>query len=126
MAKTYTIKLASTEIDKYLKSPFGFKLEPNKLWTEASRNLDGELKATFVGIFPKIQLNFRAMTESELKTVLALLSPASISVTYWDTESATYKTADFYAGDFSYPYFNNDLGLYGDFSVNLIAYKKRT
>jgi hypothetical protein len=125
MAKTYEIKIGSTDISELLK-PGGYKVTPSKLYSDANRTLGGELKATFIGIFPKIELEFRAMSEAEAKALLALLSPASISCNYWDSESGTYKTQDFYTGDFTYELYLRELELYNSFSVSLVPFKKRT
>ncbi len=119
MAKTYEVKIGSTELE--LKS---FEVERNKLWSDADRNMAGELKATFVGVFPKLKLEFSYLTESELKTILGLLEPAVLSVSWWDAKLGNYRTGDFYTGDFSYPYWNKQKGMYAPFTVNLIPYKK--
>lgn len=97
-----------------------------KLFSEAERNLEGDLKATFIGIFPKILLKFRVMTDTEMKTLVGLLDPASISVTWWDEATTGTKTGNFYAGDFDVSLLSKDRGLYNEFSVNLISYSKLT
>ena len=84
----------------------------------------GELKASLIGIFPKIELEFRHLTSSEMKSLLALLKPAVLSVSWWDAESESYKTGNFYAGDFSYSKLHKDLDRYDKFTVSLIPYKK--
>lgn len=124
MAKTFNIKLESTDIDNYIKRG-GLSIEPNKLWLDANRNLAGELKATFIGIFPKIKIDFRSMTEAEMKTIENLLDMAVISVTYWDSGLGATRTADYYAGDYGKPFLDDYSGRYEEFSVNLIPFKKR-
>jgi hypothetical protein len=121
MAKTYLVKISSTELDQYLK---GLTVERNKLWVDADRNLNGDLKATFIGIFPKILLEFKHLTEAQLKTVTGLLEPSSISVSWWDSKAEDYSSGSFYASDYGYPVFNKSKGLYEPFSVSLIAYNK--
>jgi hypothetical protein len=120
MTKTHEIKIGSTKLSG-LKS---YEVERNKLWTDADRNMAGDLKATIIGVFPKITLQFNYLSESSLKTVLGLLEPAVLSVEYWDSYAGTYKTANYYAGDFKVPYFSSTKGLYAPFSVSLIPYKK--
>ena len=118
MAKTYEVKIESTELE--LKS---FEVERNKLWSDAIGTWL-EVESHFVGVFPKLKLEFSYLTESELKTILELLEPASISVSWWDSKLGDYRTGDFYTGDFSYPYWNKKKGMYSPFTVNLIPYKK--
>ena len=31
-----------------------YKVGNNKLWADADRNMDGDVRATFIGVFPKI------------------------------------------------------------------------
>ena len=121
MAMTYTIKLGSTDISSYLKE---YDVERNKLWTDSDRNLDGTLKATFIGVFPKISLGFTYLTEAQLKTLTGLLEPSVISVVWWDSKSGGYKTSNFYAGDYKFPMYDKGRGLYEPFGVNLISYSK--
>lgn len=119
MAKTYEVKIGSTELE--LK---GFEVERNKLWSDADRNMAGELKATFIGVFPKLVLEFGYLDESDLKSLLELLEPASLSVSWWDSKLGNYRTGDFYTGDFKYPYWNKSKEMYAPFTVNLIPFKK--
>lgn len=118
---TYTIKIGSTDISGYLK---GYTVERNKLWTGSDRNMNGDLKATYIGVFPKIGLEFTYLSEANLKTVIGLLDGAVMSVTYWNSVTAGYKTANFYCGDFAYPIFDKSKGMYKPFNVNLISYNK--
>jgi hypothetical protein len=120
MAKTYEVKIGSTALTG-LKS---YIVSRPKLFSEAERTLNGDLKATFIGVFPKITLRFNYLTETQLKAILILLEPASISVQWWDSHSASYKTGTFYAGDFAYPLWRNDVSMYEPFEVNLISYSK--
>ncbi len=117
---TYQVKIGSTELTKLKK----FAVEPNKLWSDADRTLSGDLKATLIGIFPKLLLEFTYMTEAEVKVVIGLLKPASFNVSWWNTDIADYSTGTYYAGDFNYPLFSKEKGLYEPWSVSLIPYSK--
>lgn len=119
MTKTYEVKISSTEL--VLES---YSVERNKLYSSGDRNMAGELKAEFIGVFPKLKLGFTYMTEANLKTLLALLEPATLSVSWWDSYLEDYRTGDFYTGPYEYPYFDKSRGLYAPFSVNLIPFKK--
>lgn len=120
MSKTYEVKIGSTTLTNLR----GYKVSRPKLFAKAERTLNGDLKATFTGVFPKLTLEFSYLTEADLKSLLILLEPASISVQWWDSHSGSYKTGDFYAGDFTYPLWRNDIGMYQPFDVNLISYSK--
>jgi hypothetical protein len=123
MAKTYLVKIGSTTLDGYLESN-GLTVERNKLWTDADRNLNGDLKATFIGVFPKLLLNFTYLTEAQLKTITGLLDPSSFTVSWWNAKIEDYTSATYYASDYSYPVFKKDKGTYEPFSVSLIPFSK--
>lgn len=117
---TYLVKIGSTNLNKLTK----FEVERNKLWVDADRNLSGTLKATLIGVFPKLLLEFGYLTEAEVQAVVTLLEPASFNVSWWDSKTNGYKTGSYYAGDYRYPMFDKTKGLYAPFTVNLIPYSK--
>jgi hypothetical protein len=120
MGMTYLVKIGGTELTKLTK----YAVERNKLWSDSDRTLSGSLKGTLIGVFPKLLLEFGYLTESELKTIVGLLEPASFNVSWWDSRTGTYKVGVYYAGDYSYPLFDKAKGLYEPFGVNLIPYNK--
>jgi len=117
------IEISNTALDGYLKQG-GYKVSRAKLWTDAGRNMAGEMKATLIGVFPKISLEFRHLTRAELTTVTGLLDEAVLSVKWFDAKSNSVKTANFYSSDYEYPVYDGQRELYQPFSVNLIAFKK--
>jgi hypothetical protein len=123
MAKTYLVKIGSTELDGYLKQN-GLIVERNKLWTDADRNLNGDLKATFIGVFPKLTLEFTYLTEAQMKTITGLLDDSSFTVSWWNSKIEDYTSATYYAGDYSYPVFNKEKGTYESWGVSLIPFSK--
>ena len=121
----YTLKINTTDITGYLKSPGGYTTQRAKLWKDAGRNMTGNLLSTFLGIFPKIKLNVRAgLSDSEISTLTTLLDNASFTVQWWDSKSQSYKTGTFYAGDFDIPLHTK--GFYDTFQVSLISFNKLT
>ena len=126
MSISYLVKINTVNITPYLKAPDGFQVEPNKLYDDAGRNMNGDLRATFIGIFPKLYLTFRPTTEAEMTTLLALLNLSSFSVEYYNQATATYKTATYYAGDFKYSYMGKAISMYDSFNVNLIPFSKQS
>lgn len=104
-----------------------YSVQYNKLWKDAERNMAGNISASLIGIFPKLLLSFRdGLTENEVSTIAALLNQDYFSVTYFDPQSKTTKTANCYAGDFELPMLDKTRGLYKTFNVNLIPVSKRT
>lgn len=122
MAITTLATINGTTLSK-IKS---FKVERNKLWTEADRNMAGDLRATFIGLFPKVVVEFGYLTADELKANIALLDLASFTLQWWDAGSETLKSGTYYAGDYATPLFDKTKELYEPFSVNLIPFSKMT
>ena len=103
-----------------------YSVQYNKLWKDAERNMAGNISASLVGIFPKLLLTFRdGLTEDEVSTIASLLNQDYFSVTYFDPQSKTTKTANYYAGDYELPLLDKTRGLYKTFNVNLIPVSKR-
>ena len=103
-----------------------YSVQYNKLWKDAERNMAGNISASMVGIFPKLLLTFRdGLTEDEVSTIANLLNQDYFSVTYFDPQSKTTKTANYYAGDYALPLLDKTRGLYKTFNVNLIPVSKR-
>ena len=73
----------------------------NKLWSKDSgRNLAGTQSGTLVGIFPKLVLQFRKLTKSELEIIVPILDSATQTVTYYDPNKKANVTMTTYTGDY--------------------------
>lgn len=73
----------------------------NKLWSsDSGRNLAGTQSGTLIGIFPKIVLQFRKLTKSELETIVPILDSPRQTVTYYDPNKRTNVTMTTYTGDY--------------------------
>lgn len=122
MALTYLIKINDTDISKLTE----YKVGDNKLWKDAGRTMSGKLKATLIGIFPKITLSFTYLNASQIATVTNLLKNAQFTVDYWDARSQTYKEGEYYASDYEVAIHDKEKEIYKPFSVNLVPYGKQT
>ena len=60
----------------------------------------GTQSGTLVGIFPKIILQFRKLTKSELEVIVPILDSASQTVTYYDPNKKENVTMTTYTGDY--------------------------
>lgn len=125
------IDINSIKIDNISMGPYlvEARYSYNKLWAnDSGRNLAGAMTGTLIGIFPKITLQFRKLTKTELEIVIPLLDKASQGVRYYDPKKKTYVTMDTYTGDYEIINKNiisNNVKNEG-FSCSLIARKKRT
>lgn len=77
------------------------KYQYNKLWSsDSGRNLAGTQSGTLVGIFPKLVLQFRKLTKSELEIIVPILDSAAQTVTYYDPNKKANVTMTTYTGDY--------------------------
>lgn len=118
---TALIKIGTTDITEYLTE---YTVNYQEMWTEAGRNLAGNLKATFVGTVPKINLAFRQLTDTETSTILGLLNGHSFSVTWYDPQAKGTKTGTFYRGDMGISIRDLNSMRYKEMSVSLIGFNK--
>ena len=108
-----------------VQAQFGY----HKLWSEDSgRNLAGTQSGTLIGIFPKLILQFRKLTQTELETIIPILDNARQSVTYYDPNKKAQTTMTTYTGDYEIV---NKTIINGNrknegFSVSFISVSRRT
>ena len=73
----------------------------NKLWSnDSGRNLAGVQSGTLIGIFPKIVVQFRKLTQTELETLAPILDSARQTVQYYDPNKKEMTTMTTYTGDY--------------------------
>lgn len=117
-----SIKLNNISMGQYLLSA---KYEFNKLWgSDTGRNLKGSFSGTLVGIYPKITLTFRKLTQAEMNLIAPILDSGSQSLTYYDPSTNSNKTITTYTGDWSYE--NKQIMTKNDsFSCTFISRERR-
>lgn len=75
----------------------------NKLWSsDSGRNLAGSQSGTLIGIFPKLVLEFKPLTKSELEAIVPILDSPRQTVSYYDPNKKTQTTMTTYSGDYKY------------------------
>jgi hypothetical protein len=120
-----SIKVNNTSMGQYIvEAKYGY----NKLWgNDTGRNLAGTMSGTLIGIFPKIILQFRKLTKTELETIVRLLDAPNQQLRYYDPRKKQYTTMTTYTGDYEIV---NDRIISGNaknegFQVSFIATSKR-
>ena len=103
-----------------------YKIGRAKLWKDSERNMSGDVRATLIGIFPKIQLQIGYTTQEEMKQLTELLDKDFFDVEWFDvrTEEMTDKIK-YYASDYDVELDDKSKGRYKPFSVNLVPVSKR-
>lgn len=103
-----------------LEAKYGY----NKLWSEDSgRNLAGTQSGTLIGIFPKIVVQFRKLTQEELEEIAPILDSPTQNLTYYDPVKKKNVTMSTYTGDWELV--NRGISQNQGFSCSFIARSKR-
>lgn len=96
----------------------------NKLWSsDTGRSLAGTQSGTLIGIFPKLELQFRPLTKEELNIIAPILDKAKQSLTYYDPNKNKKITISTYTGDWEI--LNRNINQNDGFSCSFISVKKR-
>lgn len=106
------------------------KYEYHKIWgSDTGRNLAGAMTGSLLGIFPKIVLQFRALTKSEMEIIAPILDSPSQTVSYYDPKKKAQITMTTYTGDYEI----SNKGIVGQgglknagFSCSFISVRKRS
>lgn len=97
----------------------------NKLWSsDSGRSLSGVQSGTLIGIFPKIILQFRSLSKSELNTISRILDTQNQTVQYYDPNKNATITMTTYTGDWELT--NTGINKNKGFSCSFISVRKRS
>lgn len=102
-----------------------YKIGRAKLWKDSERNMSGDVRATLIGIFPKIQLEIGYTTQEEMSELTEMLDKDFFTVTWFDVRTQSTCSAKYYAGDYDVELDSKSKGRYKPFSVNLVPVSKR-
>lgn len=103
-----------------------YKVGYNKLWQDADRNMNGDVRATLIGIFPKLELEIGGyLTGESVQELSHLLDQPYFSVSYFDPKTGGEITAQYYASDYTIEIREKNRELYKPFTVNLVPVSKR-
>lgn len=99
--------------------------EYNKIWSSDTGrdNFAGVMTGTLVGIFPKLTLNFRALTPTEVHTLAPIFDSATQTVQYYDDNKGYVISMSTYTGDWKVSSTNLHKG--EPFSVSFISRQRR-
>lgn len=102
-----------------------YKIGRAKLWKDSERNMSGDVRATLIGIFPKIQLEVGYTTQEEMSKLTQILDKDFFTVEWFDVRIEATVSANYYASDYDVELDSKDKGRYKPFSVSLVPVSKR-
>lgn len=101
---------------------FEYTLTYNKLWKNANRDMSGKITATLIGVYPNISVATGVLSFSKAEALSAAVNEDYFSVTFWDTQTSSQKTAQYYAADHEVTVMNECK--YGQVTIELVAVNK--
>lgn len=117
-----SIKVNGISMGQYLVQA---EYEYNKLWApDSGRNLKGKQTGTLIGIFPKLVLQFRRLSQEELHIIAPILDSARQTVQYYDDNKGAMVTMPTYTGDWKIT--NKGINQNEPFSCSFISAEKRS
>ena len=99
-----------------------YTLSYNKLWKNADRNMDGDISATLIGVYPNISVTTGVLDFSVAQALSAAVNQDYFPVTFWDSQTSSHKSAQYYAADHDVKLLNECK--YGQVTVQLVAVSK--
>ena len=102
-----------------------YKISRAKLWKDSERNMNGDVRATLIGIFPKIQVQIGYTTQEEMAQLTQLFDKAFFTVEWFDVREQQTFSAQYYAADYDVEIDSKTRGRYKPFSVSLVPVSKR-
>lgn len=97
----------------------------SKLWKDADRNMNGDVSATFIGVFPNIDVTTKLLKHTEVQTLCTALDQSYFTATFWDPASHSQKTAQYYASDYKISLMSRMNGQYGSVDFSIVPVSKR-
>lgn len=93
---SFVMRIGSTDISQYIATD-GFDWERNDIDADKSgRDMNGTMRRRRITSKDKISVKCRQLSGSELSTIVGLIAPATVSVTYLCPATATQLTRTFY------------------------------
>ena len=102
-----------------------YKIGRAKLWKDSERNMSGDVRATLIGIFPKIEMQVGYTTQEEMSELTQLLDKDFFTVTWFDVRTQATVSTKYYAGDYDVELDSKSKGRYKPFTVSLVPVSKR-
>lgn len=102
-----------------------YKIGRAKLWKSSERNMNGDVRGTLIGIFPKIIMQVGYTTQAEISALTQLLDQDFFEVTWFDVRIQETVTTQYYASDYDVELDNKHKGRYKPFDVSLVPVSKR-
>lgn len=116
------IQIGSLSLEEMVK----YEVNYSKLWKDADRNMNGDVSAVFIGIFPNIDAETPPLTQAQVTNLCNALDQPYFTATFWDPSSNSQKTASYYASDYKITLLSRLTKMYGSVSFSIVPVSKRS
>ena len=122
MAISVLLKINGNDYTGNILTPF--EVQKNKLWAEdTGRVMSGKMVGTFIGVFPKLVVQFQFENEVTQSNLLTLLDTAFQTVQYYEPKTRGLVTMGTYSNDYRVNIINLS-PMYGEVTVSFISTEK--
>lgn len=108
-----------------LKEMVKYEVSYAKLWKDADRNMNGDVSASLIGIFPNVDASTTPMTQAQVQTLCSALDQSYFTMKFWDPSSNSQRSAKFYAADYKITLLNRIAGMYASVDFSVVPVSKR-
>lgn len=115
------VKINDTTLDHLVT----YKIGRSKLWKNADRNMNGDVRAVLIGIFPKIKMKINYTNQEQMSALTQLLDQDYFTVTWFDVRIQDVVSTQYYASDYDVELDDKVKGRYKPFEVSLVPVSKR-
>lgn len=120
MTITYLLKINNVIVPKVKScTPATYDLDSKK----SARSARGILTRDRINYVPNLEVEVGILTQEQMQPLLQSLRGVSVSVEWFDPESGTYKTGDFYANNRNPEVLSLDPVRYYPMKFTLIAFR---
>lgn len=102
-----------------------YKIGRSKLWKNSERNMNGDVRASLIGIFPKIKMKVNYTNQEQMSQLTQILDQDFFTVTWFDVRIQDVVSTQYYASDYDVELDSKSKGRYKPFEVNLVPVSKR-
>lgn len=102
-----------------------YEVNYSKLWKDADRNMNGDVSASFIGVFPNIDAETIPLDQDQVETLCAALDQPYFSATFWDPSSGSQQTENYYASDYKITLLSRKKGYYANVTFSIVPVSKR-
>jgi len=102
-----------------------YKVERVKKFNNSDTNMNGDVRATVLGIFPSINVTIGFTTQEEISDLIELFDKHYFEVEWFDVREQQTVMGDYYVTQYEIDLLSKHRGIYKPFSIDLLPIRRR-